>query len=344
VSVFGKGKMAKAAYEKIAERLSVRASGLMVEILQMIADPGEAEVLLLLPGTPEQIAETLGIPIKEAEVRCQRLYEKGLALKTFKGGNLGYRFHRNITMFRDATSHWPLAPKEYHDLWKRYMEEEWPVYARQEVQRRQTAESRIIPIERSINTGKQQVLDSESVSTIIQNAKHLSVTNCICRVIHRNCDMPLETCLQVNNSAKYMLDRGIGRAVSKEEAMAILKACEEAGLVHMTLNKSSVDHFICNCCECCCFALPLVIKEGLNLCAPSRYQAEIDPEMCSACGTCLDRCHFGAIAAPEDEIDEPGMKVNAAKCMGCGLCYSACPEEAIRLIEVRDKAFIPGLT
>ena len=23
----------------------------------------------------------------------------------------------------------PLAPKEYHDLWKRYMEEEWPVYA-----------------------------------------------------------------------------------------------------------------------------------------------------------------------------------------------------------------------
>lgn len=331
------------AYEKIAEKLMVKPSRLMVDILEMIAEPMEAELLVAMPGTPEQISEKLGILIEEAEAQCHRLYEKGLALKTFRGGALGYRLHRNITMFRDATSHWPQAPKEYHDLWKRFMEEEWPDYARMEVQRTPTADGRIIPIEKSINTGKQQVLDSESVSTIIQNAKHITVTNCICRVIQRNCDMPLETCLQVDNSAKYMLDRGIGRAITREEAMDILKECEDAGLVHMTLNRSSVDHFICNCCECCCFALPLVIKEGLNLCAPSRYQAEIDPELCSSCGTCLDRCHFNAIEESGTEGDEPGMIVDLAKCMGCGLCYSTCPEQAIRLIEVREKAFIPGL-
>ena len=244
-------------------------------------------------------------------------------------------------MFRDATSHWPHAPRAYHDLWKRFMEEEWPDYARKADELQPMPDGRVIPIERSITSGKQQVLDAESVGRIIQNAKRLTVTNCICRVIERNCDRPLETCLQVDNSASYMLDRGIGREVSREEALDILRKCEEAGLVHMTLNKSSVDHFICNCCECCCVAFPLVIKEGLNLCAPSRYRAEIDLELCTTCGTCLDRCRFGAIEESAADADDPSMAVNGEMCMGCGLCHSTCPDEAISLVEVREKAFIP---
>jgi Pyruvate/2-oxoacid:ferredoxin oxidoreductase delta subunit len=329
-------------YERIAEKLMVRPSRLMLEILKMIATPEEAELLLELPGNPNRISEKTGKPVVEIEAQCRRLYQKGLAVKTFGEGKLGYRMHRDITMFRDATAHWPQAPKEYHDLWKQFMDEEWPDYARRETKLSPMPRGRVIPIERSIVSGKcQQVLDAESVSRIIQNAKQLSVTDCICRVIERKCEKPLETCLQVNNSAKYMLDRGIGREVSKQEALNIIRKCEEAGLVHMTLNKATVDHFICNCCSCCCVALPLVIKEGLNLCHPSRYQAEIDPERCISCEICLQRCYFGAIEKTETKDDVPGMKVRGEKCMGCGLCHSACPEEAIRLVEVREMAFIP---
>jgi Pyruvate/2-oxoacid:ferredoxin oxidoreductase delta subunit len=295
-----------------------------------------------MPGTPVQLSEVVGKPAVEVEAECGQLYEKGLALKTFKEGTLGYRMHKDITMFRDATAHWPNASRAYHDLWKQFMEEEWPDYARLEGKVNPKARGRVIPIERTIISGKQQqVLDSESVGRIIQNAERLSVTNCICRVIERKCDMPLETCLQVNNSARYMLDRGIGREVSKQEALDILRKCEEAGLVHMTLNRSTVDHFICSCCDCCCVTLPMVIKEGLNLCDPSRYQAVIDPELCSSCDACLDRCYFGAIEKVETEAEVPSMRVNGDKCMGCGLCQSTCPGEAIRLVEVREKAFIP---
>ena len=77
------------AYEKIAEKLMVKSSRLMADILQMIAEPMEAELLVAMPGTPERISEKLGIPIEEAEAQCHRLYEKGLALKTFKGGGAG---------------------------------------------------------------------------------------------------------------------------------------------------------------------------------------------------------------------------------------------------------------
>lgn len=334
--------MATDIYEKVAEKLMVKASRLMLEILKMIANPEEAELLLAMPGTPEQLSEKLGKPTADVEAQCHQLYKKGLAVKTFKGGALGYRMHKEITMFRDATSHWPGASRAYHDLWKQFMEEEWPDYAQIADRVTPHTRGRIIPIEKSIATGElQQILDAESVSKIIQKAERLAVTNCICRVIEGNCDMPLETCLQVNNSARYMVDRGIGREISKEEALDILRRCEEAGLVHMTLNKSAVDHFICNCCPCCCVALPLVIKAGLNLCNPSRYRAEIDLDLCISCGTCLDRCYFGAIEEAETEAGDPAMNVNGEKCMGCGLCYSTCPQEAIRLVEAREKAFIP---
>ena len=332
----------KDVYKSIAEKLKVKPTKLMLDILKTIANPEEAELLVALPGTPPGLSEKTGRPVVEVEARCRRLYQKGLVLKSLMGGSLGYRMHKDITMFRDATAHWPEAPKVYHDLWKQFMEEEWPHYARLEGEACPLPRGRVIPIERSIASGqRQQILDAESVSKIIEKAEALSVTDCICRIIERKCHHPVETCLQVNNSAKYMLDRGIGRKVSKAQALDILKMCEDAGLVHMTFNKSTVDHFICNCCPCCCVALPLVIKEGLNLCNPSRYRAEIDPELCIACDVCLERCHFGAIEKVEMTEDSAGMRVNPEKCMGCGLCHSACAGEAIRLVEVRETSFIP---
>jgi Pyruvate/2-oxoacid:ferredoxin oxidoreductase delta subunit len=336
-------KLAENTYERIAGKLMVMPSSLMIHILKMVMDPEDAELVLAMPGTPDQLSERVGKPAHELEAQCRRLYQKGVILKTLKEGKFGYRMHKDITMFRDATAHWVEVPKSYHDLWKRFMEEEWPGYARQEGEACPLPPGRVIPIERSLGSAlRHQVLDAESLTKIIEKAEKLSVTECICRVIERKCNFPLETCLQVNHSATYMLDRGIGREISKQEAVELLTRCEEAGLVHMTLNKSSVDHFICNCCPCCCVALPLVIKEGLKLCNPSRYQAEIDPELCTSCGTCLERCHFGAIEKESTKSDVEVMRVNRERCMGCGLCNSTCPAEAIRLVEVRDAKFIPA--
>ena len=56
----------------------------------------------------------------------------------------------------------------------------------------------------------------------------------------------------------------------------------------------------------------------------SGFEAEIDPELCTACGLCQEKCRF-------DAVEEAGevFRVNPMKCEGCRLCVELCPAEAI---------------
>jgi heterodisulfide reductase subunit A len=56
--------------------------------------------------------------------------------------------------------------------------------------------------------------------------------------------------------------------------------------------------------------------------------AEIDPEMCVGCQTCVGLCPYLAITF--DERRQIAV-VNEALCKGCGTCQSSCPSGAARL-------------
>ena len=49
--------------------------------------------------------------------------------------------------------------------------------------------------------------------------------------------------------------------------------------------------------------------------------AQINPEICTECGECLERCQFNAIS--------PDFVVDKIDCEGCGVCVYFCPVEAI---------------
>jgi len=59
----------------------------------------------------------------------------------------------------------------------------------------------------------------------------------------------------------------------------------------------------------------------------SGYLAEIEEDLCIGCLDCHDYCQFGALSTGEHEA----TVVSYEKCMGCGVCISKCPEEAISL-------------
>jgi MinD superfamily P-loop ATPase len=57
----------------------------------------------------------------------------------------------------------------------------------------------------------------------------------------------------------------------------------------------------------------------------SGYEAEVDREMCTACGECATLCQFGAIRENGD-----GFVVDPLRCEGCKVCVAFCPAAAIR--------------
>ena len=217
------------------------------------------------------------------------------------------------------------------------MEKEWPDLAPTFAKIMPRPFTRVIPVGKSVETGTVQVLAPENLREIIQAASRVAVTNCTCRLSMQKCDSPLEVCLQINRGADYTIDRGSGREVSKEEALEIIRKAQEAGLVHVTMNKAGVGHFICNCCGCCCQSFSLLISDGVRLCDPSRYRPEVNAEACIGCATCEDRCWFNAIEVGEDDV----AVVNEELCLGCGQCAIGCPEEAISMVDVREPGFIP---
>jgi len=75
-----------------------------------------------------------------------------------------------------------------------------------------------------------------------------------------------------------------------------------------------------------------------SLVVNSHFYAEIDTDECVACGVCADeRCQVNAI-----EEEDDAYRIIPEKCIGCGLCISTCPSEAIHMVKrPEDQCVMP---
>jgi len=169
---------------------------------------------------------------------------------------------------------------------------------------------------------------------VLQHPDHLAVADCACRAARANPCGPIDVCLIVGEPfASFVVDHHPGRArrITQAEAMDLLAAEHARGHVqHAFFKDAMLGRFyaICNCCSCCCGAMQAQ-RHGVPMLASSGYVAEVDPSECIACGSCQERCQFGAISVNGYAV------IDAAACMGCGVCVSQCPQEAMSL--VRDE-------
>jgi ferredoxin len=70
----------------------------------------------------------------------------------------------------------------------------------------------------------------------------------------------------------------------------------------------------------------------------SNYYVEVNPELCTGVGICVERCPIDAVTLVD------GLAViELARCIGCGLCVPACPENAISLVK-KDQEILPPVT
>ncbi|MEW6442751.1 MAG: 4Fe-4S binding protein [bacterium] len=333
---------AQALYQKLSAQIGTPpTSDRIPRLWKMICDEQEAFLLLAMPGTVEELSLKTGIAADAVGKMVRVLFRKGVVFEKEKGGTVQYSMPRHLLQFHDASIVWPEAPPEFIALWQEFMETEYPDFARALAAMGLASFTRVIPVEQTLQGGS-RVLPFDSAVKIVEQARRVAVTNCTCRLTTKKCDAPVEVCLQLNRAAEYTIKRGSGREVSVEEAKEILRISEEAGLVHVTDNRASNEHIICNCCSCCCIALPYIKEAGSRvLLAPSRFLPEVAADRCTLCGVCVDACPVKALSFAPSGAQEQ-VRVKEDLCMGCGQCAYRCPETAITLKEVRNPDFVPG--
>ncbi|MCP4538133.1 MAG: 4Fe-4S ferredoxin [Chloroflexi bacterium] len=337
--------MSEEIYRKLAQRLDAipngfppTESGVEVRLLEKIFTPEEAEIASVMRLTHEpaaDIAARLGLDPKKAYRTLKKMTRKG-QIRVEKGeGALGFGLMPFAVGFYEEQL--PRLDEEMASLVEQYFQEIGGGSIAQSI----PAVHRVIPVEEAIPFDL-EIFPYERATAMLEEAKAWAVRDCICRVqrglIGKACDHPVESCLVFAEVEGVFDHSKLDRALTKEEALSILRETEKSGLVHSTGNYRDGHHYICNCCTCCCGVLRGVAEFGVpTAVAHSDFGAVVNVEECIGCKDCVERCQFGALAVPEDVCE-----VDSVRCVGCGVCTMVCPTDALSL-KRRPKGETPPL-
>jgi len=309
-------------------------SGVEIRILKHLFTPEEAELacqLSMIAEPLDQIYDRLDkskIAVDELERTLDRMAGKGSITSRKMADRKSYSLIPFVVgMYEQQVDR---LTKDFAGDVKLYLEGEYG----DEMYRTKIPQLRTIPVRQSIATPEKFSVSSyDDIRHIIENADgQLGVINCICRQIRNaigeSCTKTdlHEACIVFRWHADGFLRRGIGRSITKDEALAILDKAQEAGLVLQPANTQR-PLGLCCCCGDCCGILTTVKRypRPAELYA-SNYYAEVDPELCTGCEICISRCQLDAITIPDDVA-----VVDLDRCIGCGNCVASCDSDAAQL-------------
>ncbi len=250
--------MTKDVYQRLAEHLDnlpagypATASGVELRILKRLFTEEEAAIatdLSMMPETVEAIAARLGREVSVMAPTLEEMSRKGLIFRNSKNGQHTYMAAQFVIGI------WEYHVNDLDEDLIRDMKEYIPYLMKKSWTDRKTKQVRVIPVAQSVNA-EMTVTPYEAAEEVIRQQSKIVVAPCICRREHamvgQGCDKPMEACLTFGSAAYYYEQNGLGRTISQEEALGLLKTGEEAGLVLQPSN-SQKPFNICMCCGCCC--------------------------------------------------------------------------------------------
>ena len=341
-------------YDQVADAVNARTGypcrkcPELLTILEFLFTMEEAELALKMPMSPvsaEALTRDIGGNPKEVERILENMANKALVFTTEIDGVTNYVLIPllpgtfEVQFMRGGTDD---HTRELARLFQNYFDAVMEAEAATPRGYTSVPFSRVITVEQEIPAGV-EIHPFDKVSRYIAESELISIGTCYCRhfgeLLGNPCTKPKENCFSFGTQAKFMVERGFNKAVSKEEALRVLKEAEDAGLVHCSSNVSEAITFICNCCSCHCGIMQSVkIADRPNAAASSSFIMTVDEDECIGCGDCVDRCQVEAITMENDIVVR-----DVERCIGCGLCVSTCLTGALRLIP-REGVTIPPAT
>ncbi|MGD0946580.1 MAG: 4Fe-4S binding protein [Candidatus Binatia bacterium] len=301
-------------------------TGVEIKILKKLFTPEQAELAARLRHQPEEvrtIAARVGMNETELAPMLEEMAQKGCIFRVRDGDKRLYQaYHFVVGLYEFQLKN---LDREFCELFEEYLP-----YLGASIMSAKTRQMRVIPVESALSVAP-VVASYNQVRDLVRQQEVISVSQCICRkeqgLLGNPCHRPQEVCLGFGNFGRFYLDNKLGRQIGTDEALKILDLAEESALVLMPTNSEKIEA-ICCCCPCCCPTLKYAkISPRPADFIQSYYQAKIDPELCTGCGLCPERCQVDAIA----ELDGIWSIVDG-RCIGCGLCISSCPVEAMSMV------------
>lgn len=330
-------------YRQLAARLDALPNGFPptgdgaeLRLLAKLFTPEEAALaaqLRLTKETPAQLAERIGGDPAALRRVLKGMARRGLIAAGRGEGGVAYGLMPFVVGIYEAQG--PTIDAELARLFEDYYHRAFgqSVMVQPQVHR-------VIPVGESIPVDL-EIHPYESAAAIVDRMAAWGVIDCICRkqkaLIGEACEHPVEVCM-VFSTTPGAFDRSRSvRALSREEALDLLREAAEAGLVHTVNNTQEDVWYVCNCCTCSCGLLRGVAELGTaNVVARSAFVIRVDADLCLGCEDCVPHCQFDALAMGLDV-----MTVDARRCVGCGLCTLHCPEDVLALARRPDDEIKP---
>ncbi len=351
-------------YELLRQRMdkwptrTPESTGIM-KILKEIFTEEEAEILsyferpLMDQASPIEIAQRSGKPVEKVIEILNSLAERGLMFKLGKSRKRAkFMIWPTVIgifefVFSNAKIYSDEKIKRLARLFDKYLNRyiiptAWASnYPFPRVLPSKTSE-KLIEVNEDLGIVSQKILAFEEVEELINQYTAFSTMSCSCRVkathLGYTPKTAIDVCMTFDMVAEYFIENGMGKRLSKEEALELLIKCEKNGLVHCTLNAQKPD-FICNCDKEHCGILKSITKfHRMGGLALSNFRAKIDESIeCAECYRCVDLCPTHAIFPSIEEGGKFNLELKNDLCIGCGVCSSNCSTKRLIMEKVENK-------
>lgn len=349
----------------------------LLDCLAVAISRQEANFLLNTGGramSASSLAALSGLPAEEFDALFAEILKKGLLLSQtdpqqgevyslaplfigwFEFFTAGedtperVEFARRLQHYFDSFRKFNIPPlRELHNLQARFTRPPQSILPLESPPQPISGNRKIV-LDRTLAIPASEVHPPSSVLQIIEKySAHeaIALIRCFCREMSRRnsqpCrfQLPSESCIVLGPMVEHAVRFGIGRRITKEDAIAKIRETAELGAMHTVFQQANLggpnEVAICNCCRDCC----VVLKSNAQGIVPLRYKAfwrvQVEhPDRCSHCGECDRRCPVDAI-----HTADRGPRVDNSRCVGCGLCTNTCPTGTLELVPDERYVLLP---